>query len=49
LCYRGGTLPEKEAGRLVLQHKADPSTFQERLKIMVTHSSASMRVGLGAY
>jgi hypothetical protein len=37
---------QKEAGRLVQQHKADPkpSTLnQERLKIMETHSSASLR------
>ena len=35
----------KEAGRLVQTHKADPrpSTFQERMKIMATHTSATER------
>jgi len=45
LCYGGDTPPkQKEAGRLVQLHEADPkpSTFvNERLKVMTTHVSAS--------
>jgi hypothetical protein len=47
LCYGAGTPSKNEAGRLVVAHEVSPkpSTFEtERLKIMNTHSSASVRV-----
>ena len=42
MCYSAATPPTKEAGRLVLQHEADPrpSTFLERMTIMTTNTSA---------